>query len=125
MRPIRHKNRAVQDLFDLIKNLSPNEKGNLKKQSFGGSKSQAHLKLFDLIDKMPSYDRAALKTQAIKAKVCSESSFGGMLTYLYENLLRSLAQPLVRDRKNVNFRIQELLQHAEVLSQKKMLGPAT
>ncbi|MCB0683567.1 MAG: hypothetical protein KDC32_22085 [Saprospiraceae bacterium] len=115
----------MQDLFDLIKNLSPNEKGNLKKQSFGGSKSQAHLKLFDLIDKMPSYDRAALKTQAIKAKVCSESSFGGMLTYLYENLLRSLAQPLVRDRKNVNFRIQELLQHAEVLSQKKMLGPAT
>jgi hypothetical protein len=79
------------DLFQLIKSLDKNEKGYFKKFTARyGAKSSGndYLKLFNLLDKAPTYDELKLKAQFSKSS--KKFNLSAQKKYLYQQIIRSL-----------------------------------
>ncbi len=73
------------DLFQLIRSLTPSEKGYYKKYVAKGN-GKKYLKLFDAINGMEKYDEEKLKKKFRKEL----SNFSASKNYLYESILETL-----------------------------------
>lgn len=81
--------KSSSDLFDLIKSLSPAEKGYFKKYaSLHGTGDKKYVKLFDAINAQPEYDEAKLKRKFAQ----SFSNFSVYKSYTYKLLMDSLRE---------------------------------
>lgn len=78
-------------LHELIKSLTPSEKGYFKKSAsrFEGTEGNNYLKLFHAVDAQVEYDEAALKKSFKGQKFLKQ--FSVAKNYLYESILKSLA----------------------------------
>ncbi len=77
-------------LHELIKSLTPSEKGYFKKAAsrFEGTDGNNYLKLFDAIEVLREYDEAQLKKDFKGKKFLKQ--FSVAKNYLYESILKSL-----------------------------------
>lgn len=105
------------DLFVLIKSLSKSEKRFFRlfaaKQSLGDASDYLHL--FDILDGMSTYDdnRLRLLVDERTARHLSQSKY-----YLYNTILRALSR--FHAGSEVEFQIQELMQGARMLYDKRL-----
>ncbi len=81
---------ARDQLFALIKSLTPHEKGYIRRMAFvhQGSGENNYLRLFDAIDKQKAYDEAALRKKLAKDQFMK--NFPGAKNYLQNVILRHL-----------------------------------
>ncbi len=100
-------------LFELIKSLTSSEKRYLKLGISG--KQPEHLKLFDAIVKLESYDEAVLKKQYKGSRFAQNLPI--YKTYLYQYILNRLAQ---FHEKSESAEVFECIRFAEVLVEKKL-----
>lgn len=104
------------NLFLLIKSLSPNEKGYIKKQSnvhVVGDKNK-YIRLFDAIDKQTEYNEEQLIERFEFED--SANNFSAMKNYLYRFILKSLENY----NYNVKGDLRSTLNHIEILYNKNL-----
>lgn len=101
-------------LFILIKSLSKSEKRQFKLYvgRIGGNSHAKFLQLFEAMDKMKSYDEAAILTSGIVTK----TQISNLKAHLYRQLLISLR--LTPSHQNIRVQIREQLDFATILYQK-------
>lgn len=112
--------RASDELFQLIKSLSPSEKRYFKLQaSFYGSEKK-YLLLFDAIDAQAQYDEDALREQFKGEKFIRQLNVAKR--YLYEQILKSLR--INHTDASARAQILELMRNVEILYEKGLKGQA-
>jgi hypothetical protein len=108
-------------LFQLVKSLSKSEKRNFRlyARRQGTGEGAKFLQLFDILDKQPEYDEAALlkKAQSIKPRQLSN-----LKAHLYKQLLKSLRLKNVASDTEIS--IRESLDYARVLYNKGLYRQA-
>ena len=91
------------DLFQLIKSLSRNEKGYFKKYTLLYSaqpeSANNYTRLFDVIDGMDEYDEIALKKQFTGEKFINQLPV--TKNYLYNSILKSLRSYSAQSNDNL------------------------
>ncbi len=104
------------DLFRLIKSLSPSEKRYFKvvRSQRDGNKTSAYHKLFDAIDGQRVYDEDALKAKYQGQKFVNNLPMAKK--YLMESILRALSSYHVSRRNDIE--LQEKVQGAAILHDK-------
>lgn len=104
-------------LFELISAMTASEKGYFVKSAggFTNHKPQTYVQLFHLIDKHGFESDAQLREKLGAAK----TNIHSVRNYLYKQLLKSLRA--FHSEKNTQFKIRELLDYAEILSEKGLL----
>lgn len=102
-----------KNLFQLIKKLSPNEKGYFKKVSkvHSVNNSNAYIRLFDLLDKQTQYDKKKLEMMFGNKKIIAQLPV--LSNYLYYLILDTLRE--FNSGKTVETRLQRQLANAEQL----------
>lgn len=102
-----------KNLFQLIKKLSPNEKGYFKKVSKVHSMSagNVYIRLFDLLDRQMHYDKKAIEAAFGKKEIITQLPV--LSNYLYHLLLNTLMD--FNSGKTIETRLQRLLANAEQL----------
>ncbi|MCB0428707.1 MAG: hypothetical protein H6585_11590 [Flavobacteriales bacterium] len=109
---------ANQHLFDLIRSLSRNEKGYIRKQVrvHGGDETRNTMKLFDLIDRQQVYDEEAVR-HAFKnttvAKHLPEAKY-----YLQKQIMKCLQQ--YHSSLTVDMKLLGYLQQIDILSSRAL-----
>ncbi|MDB5035302.1 MAG: hypothetical protein JWQ98_2543 [Chlorobi bacterium] len=102
------------DLFQLVKSLSKNEKRYFTLQASTHRKEARHLFLFQAIDKQKEYDEAALR------KLFREKGFTEQISvaknYLYSLILKTLRS--YHSSLTVNTELKEMLRNMELLFSK-------
>src|SRR5688572_19805770 len=109
--------RKKNNLFELIKSLSPSEKRYFKHSLAGNAKEDANfLRLFDKIDKLDSYDESKIK------KAFSGKRFINQLhvtkIYLQDCILKSLRS--YHATSSSTLIIKDLLKNIEICFQKEL-----
>jgi hypothetical protein len=108
-------NRSAEPLYQLIRSLQKSEKRNFKLYIKRNSANQdlKIIQLFDALDKMNSYDEAALlkKLPAIKKQQLSN-----IKAHLYKQVLASLR--LLSGEENIDIQLHEQLDYARILYNK-------
>lgn len=100
------------DLFKLIKSLNKNEKGYVKKFSFGRQESSSHfIKLFDAIDRQNEYNEKELLK---KEKYIRQ--LPRLKIYLYEHILSALDS--YYSKKNIDLYLRKILSRVYLLFEK-------
>ncbi|MDX1477461.1 MAG: hypothetical protein R3301_07115 [Saprospiraceae bacterium] len=102
-------------LFSLIKSLTKAEKRNFRLyvQRLQSNEDVKFVRLFDVLDKMDTYDSALL---AKKMRGVTRSQLANLRRHLYTQILKSLR--LIHIEKNVDIQIREQLDHAKILYEK-------
>jgi len=102
-----------QRLHKLIKTLTPNEKGHLKKTVLANSNSKenSHRKLFDIFDQMDNYDGEIIKAQVLKRKL--NFNLNQAKIYLEGLVLKELANIITINPTHK--KIDEGIQKARIL----------
>ena len=103
----KHKS---EDLFHLIKSLTPSEKRyvRLQMQVFGDE--QKSLRLLELIDEQSHYDEDAILNQATEIKA---SQFSNLKAHLYKRMLNCMRSYHLRKNKDIS--IREYIDQAQIL----------
>lgn len=102
-------------LFDLIKALSPSEKGYIKKQSFVSSNQLPfYIKLLDAISKQKSYDEKAL-LKKFKTDL-NPKNISKYKNDLFHLILKRLTQ--FHEEKTIELKIKNLLNQGIILHKK-------
>lgn len=111
---------ASDDLFRLVKSMTPEEKRHFRSQArqYKGDKHSNTLQLFDLVDAQPQHDEASL-VQAMGLQA-TPNRFAVAKHYLYQTLLKSMAQYL--GERGPTKRIRQDLRMVEVLFHKELFG---
>jgi len=95
-----------QELFQLIKSMTPEEKGYFKKYAQRHSNNESEsLKLFNLVDKQESYNEQCLKSQINHLPVVKSN----LLEQLLQALLISNSTPSLNQIINKNIAYSEIL----------------
>ena len=105
---------AWKELTDLIKSMTPNEKGYFKKQRIGFDlhAERNYLNLFNMLEKdWPLTDKEIREKLGIK-----NINIHSMRNFLYKQLLKSLRA--FHNEKNIQYTLREMLDHAEILADK-------
>jgi hypothetical protein len=105
-----------ENIFELIKSLSPSEKGYIKKLSsfhVRGSQNQ-YIKLFDAVDKQSVYDEKEL-VKKFKGESFT-NNFSVAKNYLYNYILKGLESY----NKNPRGEIRSFLNQVEILENKNL-----
>lgn len=108
-------NRSTDALFQLVKSLEKSEKRNFKLYVTRNTDA-ADLKivqLFDVLDKMGSYDEKQLLQ---KAKSITKQQLSNIKASLYKEILSSLR--LIKDDDNIDIQLHEQMDHARILYNK-------
>ena len=102
-----------QEMHDLIRSLTPNEKGYFRKYSTGFSAGSSHtyLKLFSILEK-----QEVLNDKQIKNQMGRDVNIHSMRKFLYNQVLRSLRA--YHKGKNSQYKLREMMDYAEILSDK-------
>ncbi len=110
--------RGTQDLFDLIKSLTPQEKRQFKLnvKTYGKGQANKSIKLFDLIDKQEQYSEDRL--QALVEKHGIVDNVSSAKYRLYALILENLV--VARARKTISSDIRSALQSVEALYNKRL-----
>lgn len=113
--------KSVSDeLYRLIHSLTKPERAyfTLYASSFSKGTSPLHLKLFKLISTQKKYD----ENKILKQLVIKKPHLSRLKNYLYAQLLKCLHYH--NSKTNTGIEIQELIHHAEILTEKKLYGSA-
>lgn len=104
-------------LLELIAAMTANEKGYFVKSAGGFTKQQpqTYIQLFHLIDKH-GFESDAKVREKLGA---DKTNIHSIRNYLYKQLLKSLRA--FHSEKNTQFKIREMLDYAEILSEKGLL----
>ena len=107
-------NRSTDTLFHLIKTLEKSEKRNFKLYANRNSSSEElkTVQLFDALDKMDSYEEAALLN---KNKSIKKQQLSNLKAHLYKQILSSLR---LIDEKNIDIALHEQMDYARILYNK-------
>jgi hypothetical protein len=108
-------NRSTDALFQLVKSLEKSEKRYFKLYVTRNTDA-ADLKiiqLFDVLDKMSSYDEKQLLQ---KAKSITKQQLSNIKASLYKEILSSLR--LIKDDENIDIQLHEQMDHARILYNK-------
>lgn len=105
-------------LFQLVKSLSPSEKGYFKKYYANYSNNQIYVQLFDAVDEQNKYDEDSLKEQFKAYKLIKQ--FSVAKNYLIKNILKSLRAYHAEVSRDIV--LNELLTNIEILYKKRLLG---
>lgn len=108
-------NRSTDALFQLVKSLEKSEKRNFKLYVKRNSDSSdlKIIQLFDVLDKLDSYDEKQLLR---KAKSIQKIQLSNIKAHLYKEILSSLR--LIKDEDNIDIRLHELMDQARILFNK-------
>lgn len=111
-----------KNLFQLIKRLSPNEKGYFKKTSKIHSMegNNVYVRLFDILDKQAQYDKKEIDAIFKDKKTISQLPV--LSNYLYHSLLDTLEE--FHSGKTAESKLKKLLSHAEQLYAKGLYEQA-
>jgi hypothetical protein len=115
-------NRPVEALFLLIKSLEKAEKRHFKLYINRSSARAGELKvvrLFDLIDKLPSYNEESLLR---RMPGVTKSQLTNLKTHLYREILASLR--LLKRTDSIDLEINELFDYAHILYKKGLFLPS-
>ena len=105
----------AEDLFELIKSLTKNEKRFFRLSITLQKGEKNHLRLFDVISKQKEYDEKAIKKHFAHNKKFI-ASFSSWKKYLYRSLLKSLRNYYTDH--SVNVRLLHIMNDIETLFQK-------
>ena len=105
-----------QQLFDLIKSLSKNEKRNFRLYAQLHSKkgTSSYLQLFDLLDKMKNYDESSIKELLTKKQKAAQ--FNPMVNYLFDVIVNSLS--IYNNKNFIAFKLKKKVNNAFILRKK-------
>jgi len=108
-------NRSTDALFQLVKSLEKSEKRNFKLYVTRNTDADdlKIIQLFDVLDKMGSYDEKQLLE---KAKSISKQQLSNIKASLYKEILSSLR--LIKDEDNIDIQLHEQMDHARILYNK-------
>ncbi len=109
-----YKNGAWKEVTDLIKAMTPNEKGYFKKQRIGFDlrAERSYLNLFNILEK-----EWPLTDKEMREKLGNKNiNIHSMRNFLYKQLLKSLRA--FHNEKNIQYTLREMLDHAEILADK-------
>ena len=114
--------KSNQNLFSLIKSMSPTEKRYFRMQSAVQKKGKTSnsLALFDLINNMDSYNEAALLSQINNEKL--KKNLSTEKVHLYNSILRSLRA--YHSSAKPETKIRNLITDVEILNDKGLYKPA-
>lgn len=107
--------RKKNNLFDLVRALSPAEKRYFR-QSLSGRGDKNYLRVFDAVDKMEAFDESALKT-AFKGERFARQLHVTKI-YLREAILKSLRS--FHAQSSSSLVIKDLLKNIEILFNKEL-----
>lgn len=79
---------SPEDLFTLVKSMTPGEKRYFRLQTRLYSGKKAYMRLFDLLDQQEKLDEASLKQQL--AEESSARNFSVIKRYLFDHIIKSL-----------------------------------
>lgn len=107
-------NTSSDSLFVLIKSLSKSEKRQFKLYvgRIGGNSDAKFLQLFEVMDKMKSYEEASI----LKSGIVTKTQISNLKAHLYRQILISLR--LTPSHQNIRVQIREQLDFATILYQK-------
>lgn len=103
----KHKS---EDLFYLIKSLSPSEKRYFRLQTQVFGEAQKSLQLFEQIDQQDQYDEEEILWKAPEIK---PAQFSNLKAHLYKRLLHSMRSYHLRKNKDIS--IREYIDQAQIL----------
>jgi hypothetical protein len=108
-------NRSTDALFQLVKSLEKSEKRNFKLYVTRNTDAEdlKIIQLFDVLDKMSSYDE---KQMLEKAKSISKQQLSNIKANLYKEILSSLR--LIKDEDNIDIQLHEQMDYARILYNK-------
>ncbi len=108
-------NRSIDALFQLVKSLEKSEKRNFKLYVKRNSDIEdlKIIQLFDVLDKMNSYDEKQLLK---KTKSITKQQLSNIKAHLYKEILSSLR--LIKDENNIDILLHEQMDHARILFNK-------
>ena len=108
-------NRSADALFQLVKSLEKSEKRNFRLYVTRNTDTEdlKIIQLFDVLDKMNSYDEKQLLQ---KAKSISKQQLSNIKANLYKEILSSLR--LIKDEDNIDIQLHEQMDHARILYNK-------
>ncbi len=112
------------DLFQLIKSLTRNEKGYFKKyhSRYSSQKSQLYLKVFDAFDKAPDTKRYDESMIVKKLPLSLQNSFTSKKHYLYNSIIDALCAYYSEQKTSIN--LKEKIIAVEILMDKGLLSQA-
>ena len=109
------------DLFDLIKSLTPQEKKFLTAQlAASGEDESVYKKLYDAVEKQSEYDEQKIKKQFVKT--INERSFPVIKNRLFHTILDALRVSSADDLPDFSVRL--MIEKAIVLNEKKLRDAA-
>ncbi len=100
-------------LFELIKTLSPNEKGYFKKNSFIG-KDANYLLLFDTINSLTEYNEGSIIKKIKNSSIAK--NYSQSKKYLYDSILESLIH--YNKEKNIEAKLNDSIESIKILFDK-------
>ncbi len=99
-------------IIELIKSLTPSEKGYFKKYTsgFAENKANTYLTLFQLLEREKDVNEKKIE----KALAGKTKNIHSLRNFLYRQILKSLRA--YHTEKNIQYRLREILDYAEILS---------
>ena len=112
-----------QDLFEVIKSMSREEKVHFRVHTKGlsGADSKMYLQLFDMIEASDSYDEAVIRKKIGVSK--TGSKFAVLKNYLYNAILTQLTNYHCANKEA--YEAREYLRIANMLYDKQLINQAT
>jgi hypothetical protein len=116
------KKNHSEDLFELIKSLSKEERRYVKifAKSIGGG-SLKYIKLFDILEKQTDYDETEVKTKLYKQKI-NISQLANYKLYLYKFICKALAN--LSEKESIEEEILAGLRTVKALYRKRLYQQA-
>ncbi len=113
---------ASADLFDLIKSLTPTEKGYFRKfaAAMSGDEKSDYLKLFEAVDHQTNYDESALKKKFRNNAIGKNFAYNKL--YLIDLILKVLKN--FHRERTVQIEILHMLENNIVLQQRGLFSLA-
>jgi tetratricopeptide (TPR) repeat protein len=109
--------RKKNNLFDLVKSLSPSEKRYFRYSISAKGKDDANfLRLFDELEKMESYDERKVKTKFRREKFSKQLHVTKI--YLHDSILKSLRS--FHSGNSITLRLKDLIKNIEICFNKEL-----
>lgn len=109
------------NLFDLIKTLSAPERRYFKRSLTGDDSPRTYIKLFDVIDKMDSYDEREIKRKFRNDKFINQLHV--MKIYLHESIMKSLRN--YHASASTSLKVKDILRNVEIHFNKELFNHCT
>lgn len=108
------------DLFNLVKSLSKNEKRFFKLYATNQGEEKSYMKLFEAIERQDQYDETSIKEQ-FKLEKKFLNTFSSWKNYLYSIILKSLRN--YHAERSVNTQLASMYTDIEILYEKGLYEP--